>query len=305
MKKIFSIALIFLIASKSDGQMFSSYYKGEKYYQIGTKCIERGDYKMADSLLTIALRTYKNSDVYFNRGISRLFLKDTVRFCTDMDIAASKYHDAEAEKYFIDYCCKHVDTFYYDKNMVSYAQEIKDYRYLEFVKEYKYSRIVLGTIHDVQSNEEIPILDFAYNLASADLSRKRSNDIIAQYTYIGLIRYYLYTSKFTTIGYSEHNGYEEAINRLKKLLTVKYTALKAQNCIEELTVGFQMFVTDKGEISSVNFLGVFPDINFDPETLSYELRNDIQHNVRLFPGFLPARFNGKKVFSIVFDQVTF
>lgn len=54
------------------------------YYQKGYNEFNQKNYLSSDSLLTLSINTYEFVDNIFQRGITRLYLKDTIGFCIDM-----------------------------------------------------------------------------------------------------------------------------------------------------------------------------------------------------------------------------
>jgi len=98
MKHITLLFGFLLIIVSSFAQLFPVNQHGKSLFESGSELIRKGDYKEAESLLTEALCSYKNENVFYNRAAARLFLTDTVGFCEDMYIAAYKYFDNEAAK---------------------------------------------------------------------------------------------------------------------------------------------------------------------------------------------------------------
>jgi len=192
MKRIAVTSFLFCLLLNVQGQIFKVDKHGEELYILGTKYIELGEYKRADSILSLALCTYKNENVYYNRGISKLFIQDTIGFCSDMNIAANKYLDMGAEKYFNNFCCKRVDTFYYDKNMKASSKHLS--RFYEVYKELKYENERMGKFHDVKAKNIIPSFDYGCNQNIISLIAKPT-DIIGMYEYIDSIKFYYFSEK--------------------------------------------------------------------------------------------------------------
>ena len=112
MKKFVFIALLLFIASTSFGQ------ESKEYYTEGVEFFKKDRYKEADSLFSIAIRKlnkktyYLGANLYYDRGTTRWFLKDTSGFCSDMKTSATSYSDKGAERNYKTYCLKYNEEAY-------------------------------------------------------------------------------------------------------------------------------------------------------------------------------------------------
>lgn len=84
--------------------------KGQSYlehFKEGIELHNKGFYKKADSLYTIAINEKGDDayDIYFNRGIARLMFNDTIGHCSDMKYLIS-VNDEEAISYYKINCIK-------------------------------------------------------------------------------------------------------------------------------------------------------------------------------------------------------
>ena len=77
--------------------------KSQLFVDEGIKQLQLGNFETADTLFNSALEVYPNVDAYFNKGLTRLNLKDQCGFCENMFMAAF-YDDLEADTLYKKYC---------------------------------------------------------------------------------------------------------------------------------------------------------------------------------------------------------
>lgn len=87
-------------------------------FKMGMQYFESGNYRMADSLLTMQLRAYPTDiNALFNRGVARLYRGDTCGFCSDMFALNSPIdRDKQAVELSLAFCGD-ADTTFYDKKL--------------------------------------------------------------------------------------------------------------------------------------------------------------------------------------------
>lgn len=300
MKQISLLLLLMAISIYTTGQVFKQDKNGQEFYQFGSKCLEDGRYHQADSLLSLALCTFKNENVYYNRAISRLFLNDTAGFCLDMDIAANRYLDNDAAKYFSEFCCRSVDTLYFDKKM---NQTTKDQsKYYEIFQVFKYSDKQVGTIHNKNADNAMFTIDAGCNddLLGVNL---RPTDIIAIYEKVNGDKIYRFTDSHMSFSYTVKANYDNFKMQLAKFFDLKYQELKERNNTDRLTVNYCFTLSKNGQITAVEFISTHPEIELGD--LKTEFINDLDHNVRYCPISKPAKFLGEEVNSYLYDSFTF
>ncbi len=295
-------ALVVLAVLISNGQQFNyslnNESQGEEFYLNGTRLVELGNYREADSLLTLALCTFKNEDVYFNRAISRLYNYDTAGSCEDLNIAANKYFDTDASRLFNTHCCYKVDSIYYDRKFVKTSAA--NFRYLEEVQYLKTSGDITGVVHERNAKNPALCLDLG---CSDDIlgMRELTTDVIAVYLLIDSTKYFLNTPVPPII--ERINQYKELKEKAGLYYAVKYKALKELNRLENIAIFYQIRISDKGEVIDGEFLNVFPKV---PVTgFEKDLENDIQDVIRRYPKVKPARFMGSNVGFISYDAIDF
>ncbi len=93
MKKYFLIVVLLFPTVNCWTQFMFFNSTSYKYYVLGTRELQVGNYAIADSLLTISLNARVSKDALFNRGIARYIQNDTVGFCTDMNLASNYFYD--------------------------------------------------------------------------------------------------------------------------------------------------------------------------------------------------------------------
>lgn len=298
MKRYLILITIALFTFRLYGQLLSPDPAGIDYYNRGSELIKLGDYTGADSLLTLALRSFKSENVYYNRAVSRLLQSDTLGYCQDMSIAANKYFDEQAKKLYNEHCCIKVDTIYYDKKRI--LSDISNYRYYEIISYPKYDSIINGSFHDRNVSENIGNVDFGYtnNLISINTS---TTDLIAGYIIEDSVKYYTQPTQPVSI----HNiyAYEDLKRRAKIALSAKYPKLKAANSNENLKVYFKVYFDDTGEVIKVLYIGFFPEIAYDIDIK--ELEKDLLGIADSYPKVSPAKFFNEKVCFVAYDFIEF
>jgi hypothetical protein len=297
----FVVALSMLTAFQSKAQQISfstkESKKGEDLYLQGTKLVEIGKYDEADSVLTLALRIYKNEDVYYNRAIARLFKTDTSGFCVDMSIAANKYYDPGARQLFNQLCCYKVDSFYYDKKYL--VSNKANYKYLEEIQYIKDPYEKIGSIHE--RDRKMPIESLEYGSEKLMGMRTITTDIIACYKLDDSTRYYFRTTDVPIM--EKVAQLKELKEKLKSYYAVKYKDLKDQNHLDHISLYFEFTVTSKGEIINGKYGGISPLVSI--KGLEKELEKDVQDALSRYPKMRPAKFRGENVNFLAYDYVDF
>jgi hypothetical protein len=297
-KTLLSILILIFFLSKNSGQIFQENSIGKNYFMTGTKLLHIGDYKGADSILTLALCSFKDENVYYNRGAAKLFQKDTVGFCEDISIAANRYFDQDASRLFNDLCCEKVDTIFYDvkENIVTRSK----YRYYEVIKYQKYIDEVNGTFHDTKAKNERFTLDFGCELNIIGMTLE-TTDIIAVYKLSDTTKYYYRTpNPISIINQDEYNNLK---NRAKTFFNVKYSDLKTRNNLQEVSIYYEITFSKTGEILDVKYKGIFPEVQLGEK--ESELEKDLLFIVNRYPKVSPAKFKGKRVNFVAYDLIVY
>jgi hypothetical protein len=297
----FVVALSMLTAFQSKGQQLSFSIKeskqGEDLYLQGTKLVEIGKFNEADSVLTLALCTYKNEDVYYNRAISRLYRTDTTGFCEDMSIASNKYYDPGARQLFNKLCCYKVDSIFYDKKYL--VTNSSNYKYLEEIQCIKKDGDKIGTIHE--RDRKMPLQSLEFGCENLLGMRTLTTDIIACYKLTDSTRNYFRTTDVPVM--EKVTQLKELKEKLRSYFTVKYKALKDQSNLGHISIYYEFTVTNKGEIIDGKYGGISPLVSITGyET---ELEKDVQDALRKYPKLKPAKFRGENVNFMAYDYIDF
>ena len=107
MKKLIIISFLVLLTNILFGQ------KSLDYYNKGIELFKKEKYKEADSLLNLAVDNlddetkHLGANLYFDRGIIRLYLSDTAGFCADMCTSANTFSDKDAENNYRYFCIEY------------------------------------------------------------------------------------------------------------------------------------------------------------------------------------------------------
>lgn len=296
-KAIFLSFILQAILFRLSAQSIIDDRVGISYFELGTELLKSGDFKASDSLLTLALCSYKNENVYINRGIARLYYNDTTGFCKDFGIAAYKYLDLDASKLYNSLCCIKVDTIYYDKNFIPATNS--KFKYYEVVSQEKYTGETIGIIHQKGAKSEKVVLDYGCNNYLSGLGLL-TTDIIAVYELVDTLKYYSKTTKPIKIFNLSQYQYvkENAGNYIRE----KYGNVNPILNSEKHSVFFTIVFSKSGEIIEVEFLGIFPLV--DLENFKEELAKDILLHVKKYPKISPASFMKERVYFKAIDSFT-
>jgi len=181
------IAFLFSSINLVVGQANTGELKGRNQFLLGNELLSLGMYEIADSFYSLALSDYEGSDIYFNRGIARLFMEDTLGFCNDMYIAGNFFFFPKADTLFNRVCCHKVDSIFRDKDMN--ITDSANSRYLEELMYFKYENVKKGRVHDKdRSSVTQTYIDGSNPLFQLKFSSP--TNVMARYEYIDSIKYY-------------------------------------------------------------------------------------------------------------------
>lgn len=289
-------------------QLFSQVYlhpQGMAYYKEGTGLIENGEYCKAEIVLTEALNTLKDENVYMKRGIARLYQEDTSGFCYDMNMAANKYFNLQASLLYNDVCCKRVDTLYFDK----YMQPAKadDFRYFEEIKVPVYDDKTIGILHDIKVKKAKFDTEYGRNQSNLGknylpptVNNSGTVDIVAVYETKDSLKSYLVCSNPPSV--KNLTKYNFVKNKLKKKVKYQFHNLKIDKNLD-LTIYYELNVGTTGDVSHVWVIGTYPEVDY--RLFENELNEVLTLFVGQYPEIKPATFNGKTVNFTALDSVTF
>lgn len=292
------IVLLILNSIHVKSQIISPSPEGLNYYSQGIDLMKSEKYKEADSIFTLSLNSFKNENVYFNRGFSRIMLKDTIGFCDDMNFAANRYFDPEAEKYFNKFCCSKVDTVFFNKKRMV-TNEPK-YRYYEITQVLKYKSLTLGTFHDIKSTSTNMSVDFGMNDELLGAYGKQNN-IIAAYLIDKNGKYYYKSTKPTSI--INTSLYDKIKKQASINLKAKYGHLIKNKNNEPLRVFFSIHFNKYGRIYKSEYLGLSPKKL--QETHLEGMEEFILEIINKYPEVSPAKFFKENVPFIAYDYIEF
>lgn len=139
-------------------------------YELANFYFERGHYRIADSIYSIEIkaRTSNNSfedvllsilgisepinKLYYNKGVARLYMKDTASFCYNLNLAvmtarsnlADNFQDTLAEKHYQKLCIARIDTTYLTRKYEPTSRE--DSKLYDIIRIERYSNFSKGEI---------------------------------------------------------------------------------------------------------------------------------------------------------------
>ena len=278
------------------GQMFTD-RQGFEYFKSGIVSFENGNLVRADSLFTLALCTYQNEDVYFNRAHTKILLEDTIGYCSDLRVSAYSYYDTTAAKLFVKTCCNKVDTNYYDKKGL--PADNSNYKFLEEVLYLKYEIDTIGFIRHKYMKNNMIIWNYDCGFTSY-LMNFRNTDIVGMYYIHSGEKFFLSSSTYPY--FRENNEYIDLLNRSKSYLANKYSEIKTSEN-DEIEVISEFTVDKTGQISDISLAQVIPTI-VDEKT-SLELENDIIDIIKHFPNLKPGRMFKNSVVYKYYYKIKF
>ncbi len=268
---------------------------GISYFESGTQLLKSGNFKASDSLLTLALCSYKNENVYINRGIARMYYNDTIGSCEDFGIAAFKYLDLEASKLYNSLCCSKVDTIYYDKDFTPVSNS--KFKYYEVISQKKHTKETIGIIHQKGAKFEKVVLDYGCNNYLSGLGFL-TTDIIAIYELVDTVKYFSKTT--TPIKIFNLRQYQYVKENAGNDIRIKYAKIKPILNTERHEVFFTLTCSKSGEIIELKYLGIFPLV--DIEDIKVELEKDLLLQVQNYPKISPASFMKENVYFKAIDS---
>ncbi len=298
MKKYVILQVVLLFTLSIYGQIFKPDPEGLDYFIKGSELLNLGDYEGADSLLSLALCSYKNENVYFNRALAKLLQSDTIGYCHDLSVAANKYFDKQADTLFNNLCCDMVDTIYYDKKRV--ISDRSNYRYYEIIRKPKHDSLIYGSFHDIKAKELVMSNDYGCDANLLGLKASTS-DMIAGYVIEDSVKYYYKSTKL--ISTFNISAYKNMKIRASIALSSKYSKVKTDNEKASLLVYFKVYFDSEGEVVKVHLEGIFPELNYEVDMI--ELEKDLLQIANNYPKIYPAKFFNENVCFVTYDYVEF
>jgi hypothetical protein len=147
----------------------------QDFFKIGNEYYAKGEYKLADSFLTLHIRQFPyDRNAIFNKGVVQLYLHDTCSFCNCLYHLGDYFErDKQAKDLYSQYCNR-TDTIYYDKKFL--LCDKRNCRFFEVIEHHKCQNYITGKFHDKK---------MTYDGTSLDISLKKiesyRTDIFAIY----------------------------------------------------------------------------------------------------------------------------
>jgi len=262
----------------------------QDYFKPGLEYYKKGDYVMADSLFSLHLQIYpEDRNVRFNRGITKLHLKDTCASCNDMYRVYHSFRDKDAAKYYFSFCCK-ADTLFYDKNYLSATKD--HFRYYEIIEQNKYTDFIYGEVHDKRSKGKTHIM----HSGTIDFTE---TDIVAAYNIYGD------TAKIYSFTFNPpvFPGDDDAKSKYIHSSPYYIQAMNDLNLYHVL-VDVEYIVDKNGLIKDVDVTGIDSrtEKEIDNEEKLVELSKLIISNMPLFN---PGKYRGENVDYMKRDFISF
>ncbi len=300
MKKTITTLFLLLLLFNLKAQTIGDY---NNKYQLGLDNLNKGDYKMADSLISQCLNQFNPlsiflidvyglstpiNNIYFNHAIVKLGLNDTCSYCSEMH-NASIYNDNEAFNYYINFCLKSIDSTYFDKK---YSQTTKDKaRYITIKYFDKYANKYFGRVLDTKVKEKKNIVVKVINFGNIiGLFRIENNDTI----FTKLVGY-SFIPKFKKWN-NDYYGYVESILSYPE---DKNLAYQKYNC-NTLNVDYKVIIVENGIAGRIELEKTTPS-NLDKIYIDEALKA-----VNQILGYIkPGNILGKNVKTEVLIPIVF
>lgn len=275
--------------------------EGTILFEKGTNLLELGEYKTADSILTLALEKYVNGSIYFNRAAARLYQNDTIGFCSDISIVADTYFDKEAKRLFNEFCCSEVDTIYYDSkhNIATSAK----FKYFEEIRNQKYDSCIIGTYYS-KKFKEVTVTDYKIDWEKEIVKFRSMNfirtNVISMYLLMDSVKLFYNATKPPIMEVEECRKIK--INSIL-FINEKYGHLKSELNVSKISLYYRIKVSDTGDKVGISIYKTIPVIG--NKEIIQAIEQDLLLMVRNYPKFEPAQFFNKNVYSLVTEGISF
>lgn len=212
----------------------------QNLFKTGVEYFEKGKYFSADSIFSILMeKPPVDRNVLFNYGTTRLYLRDTCKFCDVMLKLCHSYQESDACDLYFNLCGT-IDTLYFDKNNL--ACEKKNARYSEMIETHKNEDFKTVYVHDKRKKDASVILN-------TDLEVIKT-DIVAVYTSINNSKIFLFTTTPPTFkggkeAYDEYLDKNPYIKEGKKKLN-----------LNKVEVGVEYVVGKMGNIGDIQITDI-------------------------------------------------
>ncbi len=268
--------------------------EGMKYYDQGTLQLQNGSFICADSLLTLALCTYKNGDVYFNRALARISISDSIGYCEDLKISANRYFDKEAMKLYNTNCCNKVDTVFLDKKMNPIKEKSDYYEEIQYPK---FCGQINGRIRKRGIDNEVVCADFSCERKLIGVNFKRT-DLIGAYEMYDSIKYFYFIKNGPE--HKHKSIYEKIKSKHLQYYKVKFDDLKQTYSIDKIEIVFSFYINKLGIPKGLKQVVTNPIIS--DEDLK-NIKVEIQDFILKLPEYKPAKLGKNSVNSIAYDYI--
>lgn len=253
----------------------------DKYFKYGTKLLEEGNYKKADSLFSISLRRDDNRECFYNRGVAKLYLKDTISFCNDMYVAG-KLGDYGARNLFLENCLKtdSIANANFIKGLQAYNQSYYNIADSFFTKSYNEIPTFQNIYYSYLTKLELQDTLYAYFMLHNLFAYNQAIDSLIQEceyaSKISTTRYY--NNKFTEeVKFSDN---KEVVMKMPNYCVGEYSTKDnpylaryiIKDSIKYFTRTDKVKFKDKEIYTYIENNSIFP-----PEVNSYFDQNDFVH----------------------------
>lgn len=261
----------------------------QDYFKAGLYYFNKGNYFLADSCFTLQLQmSPSDRNAKFNRGLMRLFIKDTCSFCNDMSDLFHSLNDTTAKKLYFTFCAKS-DTIFYDKNYLPIINEDK-HRFYEVIEHSRCKNYVYGEVHDKKENGG----KYLIRSNSAFPYIFQDDEIGIYYSYGDTLKVYSFTKTPAAFQGDEearlyyiHNSpyFKQAMNDLK---------------LHHVIVDVEFTVNKIGRIKDVRIIDIKPRIEREEELSNFTKLIFIN-----MPPYKPAKFRDENVDSYLWEYISF
>lgn len=273
--------LIISIIISSNISLFS-----QDLFKIGLEYFDKGMYSRADSIFSILLeRPPIDRNVLYNYGTTRLYLRDTCKFCDVMLKLCHSYQESDACDLFFKICGT-TDTLYFDKNYL--ACEKKNARYSEIIETHKNEDFKTVYVHDKRKKGASVIWNTDLDLIKTD--------IVAVYKLINNNKIFLFTTTPPTF-----QGGKEAYD---EYLDINPYIKEGKNKLgfSKVQVGVEYVVGKMGDIRDIKITDISRpskeqdnkrDFFIIDQNSKMDNMVELQQYVDLFIYGMPQRIPGK------------
>lgn len=217
------------------------------FYNAGVTQFKKGNFRGADSLLTLSIDASPMGDAYYNRAVARGMMNDLCGYCKDMDDSYVYFEDKSALSHYRANCLMKADTTFLTGRFAPVNRSEK-HRY--------YDVRFLPACDSVEQGRVFDVKERHHGLGLPSTSKPKYSNIIAFKTNVVAHYYYdgnekVYTS-FMGMRAQRFRGEDEELltNQMRQLLINSQPKLRELYADKKLLL--YVIVSPSGNITKIH-----------------------------------------------------